>query len=75
MALCLIPSLRIGSFARIARPAARHFHPLMRPSEGHGDSGEGRNPGEAKTVFSFSLWERAGVRVKSPRHQPPTPSQ
>ena len=21
-----------------------HFHPLMRPSQGHGDSGEGRNP-------------------------------
>ena len=25
----------------------------------------GRNPGEAKTTFSLSIWERAGVRVKA----------
>ena len=25
----------------------------------------GRNPGEAKTTFSLSPWERAGVRVKA----------
>ena len=25
--------------------ASHHFHPLMRPSQGHGDSGGSRNPG------------------------------
>ena len=38
MALCHVPSLGSGSFARIARPASHPFHSLMRPSQGHGDS-------------------------------------
>ena len=28
-------------------PAYHNFHPLMRPSQGHGHSGGSRNPGEA----------------------------
>ena len=44
MALGLVPRLGSGSLAHFARPAYHHFHSLMRASQGHGDSGEGRNP-------------------------------
>ncbi len=34
-------------------PASHHFHPLMRPSQGHGDSRESRNPGGGVGAASF----------------------
>ncbi len=40
-------------------PAPSHFHPLMRPSQGHGDSGESGNPGERRPAHPChieSLW-------------------
>ena len=49
----LVPRLgRAASSPALHHPAPSHFHPLMRPSQGHGDSGEsmpcspirGRNP-------------------------------
>ena len=62
VALGLVPSLGRAARSRtLHRPAYHHFHPLMRPSQGHGDSGEstsrtpirGRNPegqGKGKTA-------------------------
>ena len=62
VALGLVPSLGRAARSRtLHRPAHHHFHPLMRPSQGHGDSGEstsrtpirGRNPegqGKGKTA-------------------------
>ena len=41
----LVLSLGSGSLAHFARPASRHFHSLIRPSQGHGHSGGGRYPG------------------------------
>ena len=38
-----------------------HFHPLMRPSQGHGDSGEimPRTPirGEGEKITSYTFWK------------------
>ena len=46
VALGLVPSLgRTARSRTLHRPASHHFHPLMRPSQGHGDSRESRNPG------------------------------
>ena len=40
VALGLVPSLGRAARSRtLHRPAYHHFHPLMRPSQGHGDSG------------------------------------
>ncbi len=44
------------------RNHSSHFHPLVRASQGHGDSGEGRNPGsEAPAAqFRYILGAHAG---------------
>ena len=42
--------VRAASSPALHRPASHHFQPLMRPSQGHRDSGKSRNP------------ERGGVR-------------
>ena len=37
----LVPRLgRAASSPALHHPAPSHFHPLMRPSQGHGDSGD-----------------------------------
>ena len=42
----LVPNLgRTARWPTLHRPASHHSHPLMRPSQGHGDSGERGNPG------------------------------
>ena len=44
VALGLVSSLgRAAHSPRVHRPASHHFHPLMRPSQGHGDSGDRRH--------------------------------
>ena len=44
IALGLVSSLgRAAHSPRVHRPASHHFHPLMRPSQGHGDSGDRRH--------------------------------
>ena len=62
-------------------PAPHHFHPLIWPPQGHGDSRSCGNPGETwpahhrtcsnetdatSCQISLSIWERVGVRVKKP---------
>ena len=45
VALRLVPRLgRAASSPALHHPAPSHFHPLMRPSQGHGDSCENRFP-------------------------------
>ena len=40
----LVPRLgRAASSPALHHPASHHFHPLMRPSQGHGDSGDRRH--------------------------------
>ena len=63
MALCLVPSLASGSFARIARPTRLRrtiFLPLCGLRKAIGDSGESLNPGgEVHAPLFFIPW-RAG---------------
>ena len=55
VALELVPSLgRAVRSPTSHRPAPRDFHPLMRPSQGHGDFGESRNP-PSRAVRGFEL--------------------
>ena len=50
-----------------------HFHPLMRPSQGHGDSGEGRNPeGWGEGVVALELVPSLGRTARSRKLQRPT---
>ena len=66
MALGLVLSLGSGSFANIACPASRHFHPLMRPSQGQGDSGESRNPeGWGDGIVALGLVPSLGRTARS----------
>ena len=55
-----VPRLgRAASSPALHHPAPSHFHPLMRPSQGHGDSRERRNPGEGRPAHPChieSLW-------------------
>ena len=57
--LGLVPSLGRAARSRtLHRPAYHHFHPLMRPSQGHGDSGERWNPegeGKGKTMAILAI--------------------
>ena len=47
----LVPRLgRAASSPALHHPAPSHFHPLMRPSQGHGDSHESGNLGEVRVV-------------------------
>ena len=56
VALGLVPSLgRTARSRKLHGPAYHHFHPLMRPSQSHGDSRAGGNPGEARTEQSGQL--------------------
>ena len=56
----LVPRLgRAASSPALHHPAPSHFHPLMRPSQGHDDSRERGNPGEGRTAHPChieSLW-------------------
>ena len=55
-----VPRLgRAASSPALHHPAPSHFHPLMRPSQGHDDSRERGNPGEGRTAHPChieSLW-------------------
>ncbi len=57
--LGLVPSLGRAARSRtLHRPAYHHFHPLMRPSQDHGDSGERWNPegeGKGKTMAILAI--------------------
>ncbi len=53
VALGLVSSLgRAAHSPRVDRPASHHFHPLMRPSQGHGDSRGSGNLGEGRSAQS-----------------------
>ena len=67
----LVPSLgRTARSRKLHGPAYHHFHPLMRPSQGHGDSRAGGNP---RTLASHTHGTReTGIHVhKEP--QAPAP--
>ena len=75
VALGLVPSLGRAARSRtLHRPAYHHFHPLMRPSQDHGDSGEstsrtpirGRNPegeGKGKTAKRRARTWQPGIFI------------
>ena len=75
VALGLVPSLgRTARSRTLHRPAYHHFHPLMRPSQDHGDSGEstsrtpirGRNPegeGKGKTAKRRARTWQPGIFI------------
>ena len=70
VALGLVPSLgRTARSPTLHRPASHHFHPLMRPSQGHGDSRDqkhapypdtGPESREGTARRTRSTWSRYG---------------
>ena len=67
----LVPSLgRTARSRKLHGPAYHHFHPLMRPSQGHGDSCGGGNP---RTLASHTHGTReTGIHAhKEPQAQAP----
>ena len=77
VALGLVPSLgRTARSHKLHRPASHRFHPLMRPSQGHGDS---RQPSFTRIdeIYQFCRQRRVHTRrpgtslkldTASPRH-------